>query len=428
MDGTPRSDLRRRPAAVSGGTAGTSAGGLPGGDNSDSGGAFSPAAAVVLPDTIYTTAAAGGRGTGAGGGGGGGFAAAHHKIMMAEGATAPTATATGAGAGAWAGGAAAQAPSGPEGYGTGTGAGGLNVQQQQQQVRKQSSQGRAGGALAEGGQAQGQRRHDGDSSRGSGSPSASARSQQQQQQQQQQLQPGAGQLQPGGGKQLPPDFFLDEEAEAARHPFPLPPAELIARAKQVLAVGVAEWPHLAPDFEFSAPFIGPLGPAEFRKTMRTLGLEAAFPDLSPRYHHFRVDPFRPNRVWFTLQPRCTHTGTFKGKLPFGIAPTGRHITEPPQTASLAFNAAGEVAGHTMGYVMDRGAPNSTGGLGGAFGLMWALGAPLPAPEGRPWSPSLQLRLLNGGGWLVQAAVFLFDRITSALLPAAWLTRHSRNTM
>ena len=47
---------------------------------------------------------------------------------------------------------------------------------------------------------------------------------------------------------------------------------------------------------------------------------------------------------------------------------------------------------------------NTGGLGGAFGLMWALGSPLPAPEGRPWSPSLQLRLLNSGVWLVQVGL------------------------
>ncbi len=29
------------------------------------------------------------------------------------------------------------------------------------------------------------------------------------------------------------------------------------------------------------------------------------------------------------------------------------IEEPPQTASITFNAAGEVEGYTMGYVMDR---------------------------------------------------------------------------
>ncbi|GLC56220.1 WD repeat-containing protein 91 [Pleodorina starrii] len=100
------------------------------------------------------------------------------------------------------------------------------------------------------------------------------------------------------------------------------------------------------------------------------------------------------------RPRCSHLGTFRGKLPFGIKPTGKVIEEPPQTASLTFNAAGQVEGYTMGYVMDRMVGN-TNGLGGVFGLMWALGAPLPAPEGHPWSPSLQLRLVNSGVWLLQ---------------------------
>ncbi|EFJ45079.1 hypothetical protein VOLCADRAFT_94556 [Volvox carteri f. nagariensis] len=201
---------------------------------------------------------------------------------------------------------------------------------------------------------------------------------------------------------LPPNVILDEQAEMARHPFPIPPHELIARARRIFALGVAHWRNLSDDFEFTAPFIGPLGPDEFRTTMSTLALEEAFSDMEPRYHHFRVDPFRPNRVWVTLQPRCTHTGTFRGKLPFGIPPTGKVIEEPPQTASITFNAAGEVEAYTMGYVMDRRIGN-TDGLGGAFGLMWALGAPLPAPEGRPWSPSLQLRLVNSGNWLLQLA-------------------------
>ncbi|KAG2424116.1 hypothetical protein HXX76_014790 [Chlamydomonas incerta] len=411
MDETPRSDLRRRPAVsggtllASGGPGGAGAGAEGGGSSdrggTDSGGAFSP----VL----------GGPGGLLGAGAGGGFAAARHKIMSAAGGSG--------------GGGSSAAPSGPEAYAPGGGGGGagagagagrpqgppdaaeLAALQRERQGQRQGYSGDSGDTAGGGGSS-------------SSSPSTSTRSRDYSRQPQQQPQQGGLQAAPGGGgggggggKQLPPDFFLDEEAEAGRHPFPLPPAELIARARQVLAAGVARWPHLADDFEFSAPFIGPLGRDAFRRTMATLGLEAAFPDLAPRYHHFRVDPFRPNRVWFTLQ----------GKLPFSIAPTGRHIAEPPQTASLAFNAAGQVSGHTMGYVMDRRIGN-TGGLGGAVGLMWALGAPLPAPEGRPWSPSLQLRLLNSGGWLVQAAVYLCDRIAAALLPAAWLTRHRRNTM
>jgi hypothetical protein len=48
----------------------------------------------------------------------------------------------------------------------------------------------------------------------------------------------------------------------------------------------------------------------------------------------------------------------------------------------------QVEDFTMGYVMDRRLGN-TGGLGGAFGLLYAIGCPFPYPEGRPWQSSLQ---------------------------------------
>ena len=43
--------------------------------------------------------------------------------------------------------------------------------------------------------------------------------------------------------------------------------------------------------------------------------------------------------------------------------------------------------------------------------------PLPSTPSTPFTPPP-----------LQAAVYLYDRVTAALLPAAWLTRHSRNTM
>lgn len=51
----------------------------------------------------------------------------------------------------------------------------------------------------------------------------------------------------------------------------------------------------------------------------------------------------------------------------------------------------QVEDFTMGYVMDRRLGN-TGGLGGAFGLLYAIGCPFPYPEGRPWSSSWQQRV------------------------------------
>ena len=36
--------------------------------------------------------------------------------------------------------------------------------------------------------------------------------------------------------------------------------------------------------------------------MESLELLRGFPDLAPRFHHLRVDPLQPNRVWLTSRP------------------------------------------------------------------------------------------------------------------------------
>lgn len=105
----------------------------------------------------------------------------------------------------------------------------------------------------------------------------------------------------------------------------------------------------------------------------------------------------------------------------------QRVCGPPQTSSLTFNEQGKVVGHTMGYVMDRRIGN-TGGLGGAFGLMYGIGIPLPVPEGRPLAPSWQLQLFNSGNSLVQAGLLLVDRTMAALLPSWLWTKHARNNM
>ena len=47
-------------------------------------------------------------------------------------------------------------------------------------------------------------------------------------------------------------------------------------------------------------------------------LAEGFPDKS-QFHHFRVDPFETNRVWFQNRTVGTHTGVLAGN----IQPTGR---------------------------------------------------------------------------------------------------------
>jgi len=53
---------------------------------------------------------------------------------------------------------------------------------------------------------------------------------------------------------------------------------------------------------------------------------------------------------------------------------------------LTFNEQGQVVEYTIGYPMDRRLGN-TGGLGGVFGLFYAIGKPLPFPEANPWKIS-----------------------------------------
>jgi len=60
---------------------------------------------------------------------------------------------------------------------------------------------------------------------------------------------------------------------------------------------------------------------------------------------------------------------------FGKA-TGKRVVTPPQAISLTFNEKGQVLRYTGGYVMDRTLGN-TGGMGGAFGPLYAVGKGFP---------------------------------------------------
>ena len=40
----------------------------------------------------------------------------------------------------------------------------------------------------------------------------------------------------------------------------------------------------------------------------TMDFFQCFPDASAQFHDFRVDPFEPNRVWWTVRGNGTHTG------------------------------------------------------------------------------------------------------------------------
>ena len=117
----------------------------------------------------------------------------------------------------------------------------------------------------------------------------------------------------------------------------------------------------------------------------------AFPGLKAQYYDFRVDPIEPNRVWYTSRGYGQNTGKFGP-----LEPNGRFIQQPPQTGSMSFNEHGQAIEATNGYVMDRRVGN-TGGLGGLYGVLYAIGKPLPFPEAQPWKMSKRYKLFQAIG-------------------------------
>ena len=199
--------------------------------------------------------------------------------------------------------------------------------------------------------------------------------------------------------------------------FPIAPDALIERCKTVLLAnfGTAQPELLASSFKFVAPVVGPLGKDEFVAAFRSFDILEAFPDMKfqcvhvwvaaalcalltrfCRYHHLRVDPFEPSRVWYTARAVGTHTGAFAKTLPA----TGKRVESPPQSCSMCFDEQGACTQLTVGYVMDRQLGN-TGGLGAVFGILYAIGYPLPFPEAQPWSSSWQYTAFRTGSGVLQ---------------------------
>lgn len=189
--------------------------------------------------------------------------------------------------------------------------------------------------------------------------------------------------------------IVDEDALLQTRGFQIPPAELIELTKKFLATEAPEatlpgdGSLLTDDFQFIGPVIGPLDKEEFIATRNTVDFFRSFPDATAQFHHFRVDPFEPNRVWYTARGTGQHTGQAiprsDAALLFG-EPSGVRFHNPPQACSARFTPDGRVDQFTIGYVMDRYIGN-TGGLGGFFGVLYAIGKKLPFQEGMAWRPS-----------------------------------------
>jgi len=187
--------------------------------------------------------------------------------------------------------------------------------------------------------------------------------------------------------------ILDEKAMIKRQNFPISPNELIQKTKYALKKdsGVLEPSIWADEFQFCAPYVGPLSKEEFLNAANGFGIYDSFPDFDNRYSNFSVDPLEPGRVWFFVRLIATNTGGL-----FGKAPNNKTVQLPPQVYSMKFREDGKITELTVGYAVDR-RQGDTGGLGGMFGLFYGVGQPLPFPEGKPYKLSWQFRLLNAIG-------------------------------
>ena len=192
------------------------------------------------------------------------------------------------------------------------------------------------------------------------------------------------------------DIFLDEAAALQAADFALPPDELIGLAKRFLLSSGgfgADADLLSAEFAFVGPVVGPLSKDAFLSAIGSVDVSGAFPDFNPQFSMFQVDPLEGNRVWYVARGRGTNTGPF---LPFVTEPTGKELVNPPQACSLTFDEQGLVTKYTIGVVMDRQVGN-TGGLGGLYGILYAIGKPLPFPEAQPWQMSKRYRLFQAIG-------------------------------
>lgn len=199
-----------------------------------------------------------------------------------------------------------------------------------------------------------------------------------------------------------PMFIEPLDAPPASVPGGKSPDELIMIAKNFLLTskGLGGDPTmLAPSFQFEGPVVGPLPKDEFVKAIGSVDFDTAFPNWNPQFYGFFVDPLEEegNRVWYTARGYGKNEGPL---LPFAPEPTGQVVDNPPQVCSLTIDhETGLITRYTIGYVVDRSAGN-TGGLGGLYGILYAIGKPLPFPEARPWKRSWQYGLFQKIGALI----------------------------
>lgn len=195
-----------------------------------------------------------------------------------------------------------------------------------------------------------------------------------------------------------PAEAIDEIEAFANSKFPIAPADLIQRTKEVLGpdIGIGtkdDGQCLADDFEFCAAVVGPIPREEYLNALGSFKLEDSF-DITMNLFGFNVDPMQPNRVWFFQRQTAKHVNDFAG-----VKAEGKELVLPPQVFHIDFNKDGKVKEFGF-YTADRRQGN-TGGLGGAFGFFYGVGKNLGFPEAMPYKPSFRFRMLQRVGALAR---------------------------
>lgn len=156
-------------------------------------------------------------------------------------------------------------------------------------------------------------------------------------------------------------MFIEPLTAATVKEGKLPPDELIRIAKTFLKTsnGLGGDPDmLSNSFQFEGPVVGPLSKEAFVKAIGSVDFATAFPNWTPQFYGFHVDPMEPeqNRVWYTARGEGLNEGPL---IPFAPVPTRKKVVNPPQVCSLTIDHETKlITRYTIGYVTDRSVGNT----------------------------------------------------------------------
>jgi len=170
----------------------------------------------------------------------------------------------------------------------------------------------------------------------------------------------------------------------------------IAAAKTFLLEGNGFYSPVQPslfadDFVFRASVVGPLCKRDYLETMGIFSLSEALPDIKANAYGWCVAPATAGDLPGTTTVRVfvRNTGTHTGPLNLlnvgwlMLPPSGKSYEGTTESLAITLDdASAKVRKLTVGYVVDRFEGNG-GGMGGLFGILYAIGLPV---SNKPASP------------------------------------------